>query len=339
VNVPPDGPIPARIMIVGEAPGADEERLGRPFVGMSGGELDRMLAEAQISRAECFVTNVCRVRPPGNDLSHFIAKTKKEITSDHTLIKGKHVKKPILEGLDLLEKELKLVKPNIVIALGNTSLWALTDKWGIQRWRGSMLSRLDGVKIIPTYHPAAILREWSWRAITVADLRRAAIYRDGRPYPTPNWRLKVRPTFQEVVAQLEWLIGQGPDLNLVLDIETSYGHIECFGLAWSAEEGLCIPLMMRNQAASYWTADEEGEIVWRLYRLLTQASIIGQNLLYDSQYIYRWWHFIPRVRFDTMTAHHVCFAGLPKKLDFQASMYSPYYVQWKKERGEWKEGG
>ena len=62
------GPIPARAMIVGEAPGVDEEREGQPFVGVSGRELDRMLSEAGLPRGACFVTNVCRVRPPRNSL-------------------------------------------------------------------------------------------------------------------------------------------------------------------------------------------------------------------------------------------------------------------------------
>lgn len=137
--VRPDGPMNARIFIVGEAPGADEEAKGIPFVGASGMELNRMLGEVGITRSECFVTNVCRERPLGNDISTFIAQSKKEITKDHTLLRDKYVKRPIIEGYKLLLVELETVKPNIVIALGNVSLWALTGIWGIVKWRGSML--------------------------------------------------------------------------------------------------------------------------------------------------------------------------------------------------------
>src|SRR5271166_5075728 len=134
-----DGPTNASILIVGEAPGADEERLGKPFVGTSGQELDRMLGEAGISRAECRVTNVCRIRPPNNDISKFIAKSKKEITHAHTQMGDRWCTKPIMDGVCLLRQEVKLVKPNIIIALGNLSLLALTERWGITKWRGSML--------------------------------------------------------------------------------------------------------------------------------------------------------------------------------------------------------
>src|SRR6266404_7430913 len=152
--VRPDGPIPARIMLVGEAPGAQEEIEGIPFVGESGKELNRMLQEAGITRSECFVTNVCRIRPPGNDINHFIAKAKKDITNAHKQLHGRWVLPQILDGVSLLEKELQMVKPNIVVALGNVPLWALTGLWGITRWRGSMLSRPNGTKVIPTIHPA-----------------------------------------------------------------------------------------------------------------------------------------------------------------------------------------
>src|SRR6201988_3107418 len=151
-------------MIVGEAPGADEKSQGIPFVGASGMELNRMLGEVGIGRNECFVTNVIRSRPPNNDVSFFFAKAKKDITREHILIKKRHCLPAVRDGLDLLRKELALVKPNIVIALGGTALWALTGREGPTKWRGSMLLSdvlSDGkqYRVIPTIHPAAVLRE------------------------------------------------------------------------------------------------------------------------------------------------------------------------------------
>ena len=137
--VRPDGPSDARIMLVGEAPGADEERIGTPFQGVSGQELNRMLGEAGISRNECFVTNVCRVRPPNNDLSYFIAKSKKDITHAHREYRGRWCLPPVIDGIKLLVKEIEMVKPNVIIPVGNISTWVLTGNWGITKWRGSML--------------------------------------------------------------------------------------------------------------------------------------------------------------------------------------------------------
>src|ERR1700689_4270430 len=103
-------------MIVGEAPGEEEERQGRPFVGPSGNELNRMLGEAGISRSECFITNLIRVRPPHNDINYFIAKAKKDRTPDHVQLKGKWVRREVVDGYNLLSEEIRLVKPNIIIA-------------------------------------------------------------------------------------------------------------------------------------------------------------------------------------------------------------------------------
>ncbi len=343
VKVRPAGPIPARVMIVGEAPGAEEEMRGEPFVGTSGLELTKMLHEAGINRSECFITNVCRERPLGNDINQFIAQTKKERTQEHTQLRDKYVKRPIVEGVALLRKEIAMVQPGIIIPLGNVPLWATTGLWGITKWRGSMLDsdlpEGKGIHVIPTYHPAAILRQWEWRAMAVHDLRRAAKYRNGEPYPKPKWNFTIRPTFERAKAILESLIEEANHhaLEISFDIETRAGHIACAGISWTPVDGLCIPLMCVENDEGYWLAEEESFLVMLLRRLLTHPSVevVGQNLLYDSQYTYRYWGFIPRVRQDTMISHHVAFAGLPKKLDFQSSMYCEYHRYWKDDSKNW----
>ena len=80
MDIRPSGPCPATIMLVGEAPGEQEVAQGAPFVGASGQELSRMLQEAGIMRSACFITNVVRIRPPGNDIGAFIAQRKSDIT-------------------------------------------------------------------------------------------------------------------------------------------------------------------------------------------------------------------------------------------------------------------
>lgn len=142
IKVPSEGPIPARVMIVGEAPGAEEEARGRPFIGMSGKELDRMLHEAGMTRSECFVTNVSKERPPSNDIGFFIAKSQKEAKENPGKffpLRDKMVTRQVIEGFKMLIDEIETVKPNIIITLGNISLWALTGNYGITKWRGSML--------------------------------------------------------------------------------------------------------------------------------------------------------------------------------------------------------
>lgn len=364
------GPIPARIMLCGEAWGESEERAQEPFVGVSGQELNRMLQEAGILRSECYTTNVVNARPPNNDLTQWIAMTKKAITPSHLPLRDRFVLPIVEEGYARLLREIDLVQPNIIVAFGNTALWALTGQWGVTKWRGSQL-RMDPYeyvtyrigtvdasaalersmeettlrpKVIPTIHPAAVLREWGFRSIVVADLRRVKRHMTSREYAKQEWRFDLRPSFPLVLQRLDWLYDQlscGELEWIDFDLETKHGHIDCAGLGWSRDEALCIPFMSWGSPEGYWREDEEAEIVYRLWRVLRHplVKVRGQNLLYDAQYTHRHWHFIPRVAQDTMVSHHTAFCGMRKSLDFQASLYCENYTQWKPDKAAWKEGG
>lgn len=347
------GPIPARIMLVGEAWGEWEDRAGEPFVGPSGQELNRMLQEAGIMRGECFVTNLVNHRPPGNDIGAWIALKKKDITPKHVPLKDKWVLPIIKTGYDQLMTEINSCQPNLIIAFGNAAMWALTGHWGVTKWRGSLL-QLDlsapwadsqsRPKVIPTYHPAAILRQWDWRAIALNDLRRAKKHMTSREYQRPNWQFQVRPSFQQASETLTRLLAiiarphrTDWDGWLDVDIETRGGHIACMGISWSKTEALCVPLMCVESREGYWSADEEAHLVYLMYQLMTHPAIKvrWQNGLYDAQYIYRHWHFIPRGQQDTMISQHSLFSDLPKSLAFIASMYCEWFVYWKDEGKDW----
>jgi DNA polymerase len=334
-------------MLVGEAPGAEEERTGLPFVGAAGNELDRMLAEVGIPRAECFVTNVSRLRPPGNDISEWIYHGKKAPPTSFIEWRGKWVNPAIAVGAVLLTKEIAAVKPALIIPLGNVAMYALTSRWGITDWRGSQLSydADRSIAVIPTIHPAAILRQWSWRAAVIADLRRAArVLKSPTEAIAKPYYFTLRPSFAQVMSKLSLLLtdlAQGEKI-LSFDIETRHGHIDCCAIAWSEYEALCIPFIEYAKLDPYWSLDEEMAVIDALRRVLTHsnARCVGQNLLYDAQYTTRWWHFTPRVWQDTMISHHTAFCELPKKLDFQASLYCAHYVQWKtRVIQKTKEGG
>lgn len=339
------GPAPAKIMIIGEAPGEEEVRQGMPFVGSSGQELSRMLQEAGIIRSTCFITNVIRERPPGNDIDNFIARNKTSVTSEHRSVRDKMVKRPVWEGIELTQREIELVQPNVIIAMGNVSMWALTGKWGVTSWRGSALEcdlplNLDyKPKVVPAYHPAAILRQWSQRQILVHDLRRAAAHSKTRELVRRDYAFITRPGFDTAVEHLDLLqaIVESRPLKLAVDIETRAGHTACIGLAWSETEAICIPLMCTERADGYWTLDEEATLSYRLYQLLTHQNchVIGQNFSYDAQYFHRHHHFVPNLRRDTMLAQHVCFSNLPKGLDFLSSMYCESHVYWKDDGKTW----
>ena len=343
IIVPSSGPIPSRIMLVGEAPGEEEERRREPFVGPSGGELNKLLGEAGISRSECFVTNVSKTRPFDNDLKHFIAKSKKDRTSRHAPLRDKWVTQEIHNGVGALRAEILSVQPNIIIPFGNLALWALTGQWGITNWRGSMLNEdlTDRrSQVIPTYHPAAVLRQWSWRSTVVQDLKRAVRFRNGETFKRPEWKFIIRPNFTTTCSVLNHLLSRldsGEKLRLSFDLETRRGHTACAGISWSLTEAICIPFMCVENRTGYWGLEEETWIVWLLRLVLTHqnVSVVGQNILYDSQYTWRHWHFVPRVKQDCMISWHSIFSDLPKSLAFQASLNCNYYKYWKDEGKDW----
>ena len=336
------GPAPARIMIVGEVWGFDDERLHEPFSGTAGTTLNKMLQDAGILRTQCYVTNVVNAKPLGGDLAHWVKRKKKEVKSTDVPYRDGWVDPIVLLGIESLKAEIAVVKPNIIIALGSLALWALCGHWGAAKWRGSQLVSDDGVKVIPTIHPAAVLREWGWRQIAVSDMRRAKRFEHvvGPCYGNePEWNFVIRPSFDTAMATLHRLQAsvEAAPYWLDVDIETRANHIACLGLGWSRTEAICIPFMCIESKEGYWTLEEETRIIFEVRRLLTHsnARIRWQNGLFDAQYLYRYWHFIPNHAQDTMLSHHVMYSGLRKALDFQASMYCDYYRFWKDDGKTW----
>lgn len=342
----PEGPPNAKIMLVQDCPGYEELRASAPFQGNSGKELNRMLSEAGIMRAECFVTSVIRTQIPFNSIDRQIAQKKGDITLAHSPLHNKMVLAPFLEGLAMLEREIDLVKPRAICVLGNGPLFALTGKWGIKSWRGSELEYTSSAGhkcvVIPAYPPSYILQVWKDRQITVSDFRRVKSlslveYREPKQY-----NFLVRPGFSQVVSTLRMLLDRvraGPTV-LSVDIETRAGHIACTGIAWSKLDAICIPQMVATGpggTGNYWLEAEEIFITYLLYQLLTHpnAHVIGQNFLYDAQYFYRWFHFTPNLKRDTMIGHHAMWSNLPKGLDYLSSMYCEEHVYWKDESKNW----
>lgn len=340
------GPRDAKIMIVGEAPGKEETRQGFPFVGVSGMELSRMLSEVGIARNECFITNVCKYQPPHNlrgpDIELWWT-SKKKFAAEKGFVNvqdGFFFHDYVAAGIAELNADIEQIKPNVIIALGNLALWALTGETGITKWAGSVIwSDKYQCKICPTIHPAAIIRQWEHRSFVVHDLKRFKKEVDHAGYNKPKWQFVVRPDYATASSRLDSLLNaldESPT-KISVDIETRAGHIECVGLAWSKLDAICIPFMCVENPLGYWKLEQEFELVCRIRKILTHpnARIIGQNFLYDVQYFAKYWGVVPENVFDTMLAHHVCFLGTNKGLDFLSRLYCDFHCYWKDDGKEW----
>lgn len=154
----------ARLMFVGEAPGADEDAQARPFVGRAGQLLTKIIEAIGFKREEVLIGNVNRCRPPGNR-----PPTQEEAS----------ICKPFLL------REIAAVQPEVIVVLGNTAMRNLLDiKQGITRVRGQFQD-YQGVKVMPTFHPAYLLRDPSKKQETWQDLKKVRDYLDTTPRREP----------------------------------------------------------------------------------------------------------------------------------------------------------
>lgn len=320
-------------MIVGEAPGADEEREGRPFVGKSGELLRHFLMGRGIDPDSCYMTNICKYRPPSNELRRFFSEGKD----------GGEPNELVLEGMLELREEINRVNPNVVLSCGSFPLWALTGKarwrqvkgkvggsfWtytGIQDWRGSILESRDWFgqrKVIPTLHPAYILREgMADHASFIADLERLSreslfpeIRRPQREFildPRGNLRSAVRDRLLS------------PRSTITVDIEYFGKDLICVGMTNSKEWATTIQILGPEDLAFCKEILESG------------LPLNAQNAMFDVSILE--WHYgfdvMRHLAFDTMLAAHAIAIELPKGLDYLCSIYTdqPYYkdmVDWK----------
>jgi DNA polymerase len=151
----------ARLMFVGEAPGADEDAQGKPFVGRAGQLLTKMIEAMGLKREDVIIGNVNRCRPPGN-------------------------RQPTLEEAAIcrpfLFREIAAVRPEVIVVMGNTALRNLLEvKAGISSVRGRF-QEYQGIKVMPTFHPAYLLRDPSKKRETWEDLKTVMEYLSDSPH-------------------------------------------------------------------------------------------------------------------------------------------------------------
>jgi uracil-DNA glycosylase family 4 len=151
-GVPGEGDPKAKLVCVGEAPGAKEDETGRPFVGQAGQLLTKILEAIDLTREQVFICNVLKHRPPGN-------------------------RNPLPEEVEAcspyLIRQLELIEPKVIVAFGTFAAQTLLQtKAGIGQLRG-LVHRYHGIPLIVTYHPAALLRNPAWKRPTWEDVKLA----------------------------------------------------------------------------------------------------------------------------------------------------------------------
>lgn len=323
------------VVFIGEAPGADEDSAGYPFVGPSGRLLDTMVSEAGFEKSSCWFTNVYKIRPPDNDLERL-----PELGIDK-----QHFINEFLE-------ELSDYKPTFIVVCGATPLSTLcpftidarSGSSKISHWRGSLLTSPQlpwPHYIFPIYHPAFVLREWSekyFNTFLLCKLRAELDFFTNNHHlnPLPNRENIVEPSFDEALVFLRELL-ESPEC-ISIDIELLRRKIPyCISFAKNSTSACSIGL------ADY-TDEQSARLFLHMDKIFWTKNVVGQNYFnFDAHYL-RACGFRVNTDLvdDTRIRHNTLWPELPHKLEVLCMQYTrePYYKEegrsWNKLSGTGK---
>lgn len=309
---------PAKLLAVGEAWGQHEAQARHALAGPSGRVFDELALAADIPRNQWSITNVFNERPP-NDAVELLVRDPARFTAAQRR----------------LAEEIELTKPNLIVAFGNTALFALCGLRGIGNLRGhclgitqlsSELKLSRQYKVLPMKNPAVVFRDPTARATLVMDFLKAA--RESK-YPEllyTSREIWIKPSFEDLREFDRKYISSAK--YLVVDIETVSApvrQITCVGFAPSAQHALVVPLVDQSRPGfDYWeTPFEETKVIsWMREVLQRPVPKIFQNGTYDMHWLANY-GLLPRgPHEDTMLLFHSKYSELEKGLEALAAVYS-----------------
>jgi uracil-DNA glycosylase family 4 len=313
----------AKIVFVGECYGEREAEIGFPFAGNNWRILRDLLSQTGIDKKDCAFTSVFPFRPIRGSVDSLMTSNRKEaVTSLPAFVRGKYLHQDhgihIPKLFAFLEKE----QPNLVVALGNAALWALTHNSGIKRWRGSpLLSSDQKWKVLPTWAPGSIARQWELRPIVFMDFHKIAREAESKLLVRPRRIIHLEPSLDDLEEFYEKYIVPAP--ILACDIETRSGQITEVGFATSPNRAIVVPFWGKTKV-NYWPDIKSEIAAWKwVQRILEEKPIVGQNYSYDMQYFYRVMGITnPRFIGDTMLLQHTLQPELEKGLGFLGSVFT-----------------
>lgn len=335
--------LPCKIMLVGDHPDAEESNAGRVFVGARGHMLDTLLYQAGLAprnasgvdRSSLYITNVFMQRPPQNDFSRFFIKRKEArdagmedsfpAFSTYGILRAS-----LLPEIERLRQEIKSAQPNIIVALGSLALWALCSVDKIANYRGTILpcTLVPDRKVIATYHPGAILRDYSSRPTVIADLvkvKHECEFRDIRRKTRSIW---IAESLNDIIT-FEKVHMEG-STTLAIDVETEAAQITHICIAPNERAVLVIPFWDKRKP-SWHAFPEEVEILikqWLARIMWGNTSKVFHNAIYDLTYLAEEGIVVRGRIEDTMLKHHSHLIELPKSLGYLGSLYT--------SEGAWK---
>lgn len=318
-----------KIVIVGEAPGMEEDRDGYPFVGKAGKFFIRACSIAGINWETTYKTNVISCRPPGNKIDSYEADNAKECC-----------KGGFIDEIMELSKTAK-----VFIAAGATAMHAFGIDGGITKNRGSvyLCKIIQGTKeiqqvskkgpstivVIPTFHPSYIMRgQWKEEVTWINDLEKALTIAK-TDYEPPKELFNINPSIEDLRLFVKKVVKD--KITIGVDIETSgldpeKSRLVVVGLASSGEEAISVPFLKQG-FKPYWSDKEEIEASTLLNAVLSTCPLLFQNALFDVAHLRSHGYTVTTIQDDILLIHHATHPELPHNLGYIVSIYgkTPYW--------------
>jgi len=314
------------LMVVGEFPTQNETTTG-PFTNGLWGYFKAKLASVGINPREVIWRNV--INQPATNFFAFTQKGKPgSLTGIPPVAPGYYIRQEFSSDFTKLYADIQRSKPNLILAVGDLPLMALTHQKALKFARGRVTTTIaaaGGTKVLPTYHPRAVMAEIKQEPVLFADLHKAKREMKFAEVRRPRRFLHLYPSLEDLESFWQEFIL--PSSALSVDIETKGSVITCVGVAPSPERALVIPFYDEEKpSGNYWPDARSERIAWEFVRRLCSTpgkTVFGQNFSYDVQYLWRQMGIaVPMWRDDTMILHHALQPEMEKGLGFLASIYS-----------------
>ena len=328
------------IIILLDSPTISQAKANDPFASSTGALLRRLIQSCPPGPTP----TILYLFPTPRTASPFLTKTAAGKLPHSTHFQNAYTTAPVEAAVKALHEKLASLPPSIIITMGDYALWSLTSFTSSSKYRGSFLTPYAAPspsRLIPTYSLSNLQKMFSWFPVALSDFRKAW-NQSLSLSPEPIWDFLIAPSYTEALSAILSLrtkldTSLSP-LPIAIDIETRGKQIACIGFASSPTSAFCIPLMSATSPSGYWTEEEEEQIILALRQVLSHPSlhIIGQNFLYDAQYILAQFLLFLPPHDDTMIAQGVLFPGTEKNLAFLASMYCDFYTYWKDDGRKWE---
>jgi len=327
-----------KVAVVGDCYSAEEELANQPFLGGSGRLLSSILVSVGVSLENCLFTNVFNLRPPGNKLKNILVTRDQGAPGWPSLLNKKYIPASLVSEVERCLKEVKAFKPDVILCLGGVAMWAFLGKGGLSSHRGHY-HEWNGIKLIPTYHPTRILRNYNLKICLASDIEKAKKLATGE-----SQLIDIKFNAEPNIQQIKEFLGKAKEAGLAsVDIETvpKFRAITCVGIGLP-DYAICVPFFHERKIdGNYWSTDTEEIEAVRLVKNFIEDISIKKIWHHGTVYDIPWLADVLGIcakglNYDTRIIHSCLMPELPHSLSDIVANYL-VFPPWKTMHNSSKE--